>query len=156
MRVLKSYGTEGGVIVSAAAFPEDFEITEPVFIDFDELPVPFFIEEMKAHGSKKAFLKLEDIDSLTDAEELVGREIYFSIDEDDDFAGFAGLEVFDAVSKKSVGTVVEYVDIPSNPCLEVQLPGTGETVLLPCHDDLIDRVDDKKGWIYLRIPEGLV
>ena len=156
MRVLKSYGTEGGVIVSAAAFPEDFEITEPVFIDFDELPVPFFIEEMKAHGSKKAFLKLEDIDSLEDAEELVGRKIYFSIDEDDDFAGFAGLEVFDAESKKSVGTVVEYVDIPSNPCLEVQLPGTDETVLLPCHDDLIDRVDEKKGRIYLRIPEGLV
>ena len=108
MRVLKSYGTDGGVIVSAAAFPEDFEITEPVFIDFDELPVPFFIEELKAHGSKKAYLKLEDVDSLEDAEELVGREIYFSIDEDDDFAGFEGLEVFDAATSKAVGTVTKY------------------------------------------------
>lgn len=156
MRVLKSYGTDGGVIVSAAAFPEDFEITEPVFIDFDELPVPFFIEELKAHGSKKAYLKLEDVDSLEDAEELVGREIYFSIDEDDDFAGFEGLEVFDAATSKAVGTVTEYVDIPSNPCLEVQLPGTDETVLVPCHDDLIDKVDEKAGRIYLRIPEGLI
>ena len=156
MRVLKSYGTDGGVIVSAAAFPEDFEITEPVFIDFDELPVPFFIEELKAHGSKKAYLKLEDVDSLEDAEELVGREIYFSIDEDDDFAGFEGLEVFDAATSKAVGTVTEYVDIPSNPCLEVQLPGTDETILVPCHDDLIDKVDEKAGRIYLRIPEGLI
>ena len=156
MRVLKSYGTQGGVIVSIASIPEDFEITEPVFIDFDELPVPFFIQEFKAHGSKKAYLKLEDIDSLEDAEELVGREIYFSLDEDEGYAGFEGLEVFDAATSKAVGTVTEYVDIPSNPCLEVQLPGTDETILVPCHDDLIDRVDEKKGRIYMRIPEGLL
>jgi 16S rRNA processing protein RimM len=156
MRILKSYGTEGGLIVSTAAIPEDFDTKEPVFIDFDELPVPFFIEEFKAHGSKKAFLKLEDIDSLQDAEELVGREIYFSIEDDDDFAGFAGLEVCDAKTGEPVGTVKEYVDIPSNPCLEVEMPDSEETVLIPCHEDLVDRIDDKKGRIFLRIPEGLL
>ena len=156
MRVLKSYGTKGGVIVSTAAIPEDFEITEPVFIDFDELPVPFFIEELTAHGSKKAFLKLEDVDSLEDAEELVGREIYFGLEEEEDFAGFEGLMVFDAKTSKEVGTVTEYVDIPSNPCLEVQLAGRDDTILIPCHDDLIDRVDEKAGRIFLRIPEGLI
>lgn len=156
MRILKSYGTEGGVIVSTAAFDEDFEITEPVFIDFDELPVPFFIEELKAHGSKKAYLKLEDVDSLEDAEELVGREIYFSLEEEDDFAGFAGLQVFDAETCKPVGTVTEYVDIPSNPCLEVQLPGSDETILIPCHEDLIDRIDEKEGRLFLKIPQGLI
>ena len=155
MRVLKSYGTEGGVIVSAADIPEDFEITEPVFIDFDELPVPFFIEEMKPHGSKKAYLKLEDVDSLNDAEELVGREIYFGLEDDDDFAGFTGLEVCDAATSKSVGTVTEYIDIPSNPCLEVKL-SDGTTTLIPCHDDLIDRVDEKAGRLFIRIPEGLL
>ena len=156
MRILKSYGTEGGVIVSTAAIPEDFDTKEPVFIDFDELPVPFFIEEFKAHGSKKAFLKLEDVDSLQDAEELVGREIYFSLEEDDGFAGFTGLEVYDSKTRQPVGTVTEYVDIPSNPCLDVKLSGTDETVLIPCHDDLIDRVDEKQGRIFLRIPAGLL
>lgn len=156
MRVLKSYGTLGGVIVSTADIPEDFDIKEPVFIDFDELPVPFFIEELKPHGSKKAFLKLEDIDNLEDAEELVGKEIRFGFEEEDDFAGFAGLQLFDAATSKLVGTVTEYVDIPSNPCLEVQLPDSHETVLIPCHDDLIDSVDEKKGRLYLKIPEGLL
>ncbi len=156
MRVLKSYGTQGGVIVITASIPEDFEISEPVFIDFDELPVPFFIEEFKPHGSTKAFLKLEDVDSLQDAEELVGREIYFSIEEDDDFADFAGLEVFDAKTSRRVGTVVEYVDIPSNPCLDVRLADTDDSVLLPCHEDLVDSIDEKKGRIYLTIPEGLI
>ena len=156
MRILKSYGTQGGVIVSTAAIPEDFDIKEPVFIDFDELPVPFFIEEFKAHGSKKAFLKLEDIDCLQDAEELVGKDIYFEFGEDDGFAGFTGLEVFDAETARRVGTVTEYVDIPSNPCLEVRLPDSDETILIPCHEDLVDRVDEKKGRIFLRVPEGLL
>ena len=156
MRILKSYGTEGGVIVSTASIPKDFDITEPVFIDFDELPVPFFIEEFRAHGSKKAFLKLEDVDSLQDAEELVGKDIFFSMEEDDEFADFAGLEVLDAITSKKVGIVKEYVDIPSNPCLEVEIAASGEKVLIPCHDELIDRVDEKKGRIFLRIPEGLL
>jgi len=156
MRILKSYGNLGGVLVSTASIPEDFEISEPVFIDFDELPVPFFIEEFKPHGSTKAFVKFEDVDSLQDAEELVGREIYFSPDEGDgDGEGFAGLQVFDAKTSREIGTVTEYVDIPSNPCLEVQLP-SGQTTLIPCHDNLIDRIDEKKGRLYLIIPEGLL
>lgn len=156
MRVLKSYGTEGGVIISAASFPGDFDISEPVFIDFDGLPVPFFIEEFKPHGSSKAFVKLEDIDSLKDAEELVGRDVYLRSDNEQGGADFSGLQVFDAKSAKPVGKVKEYIDIPSNPCLEVQLPDSEDTVLIPCHDELIDRVDEKKGRIYIKIPEGLV
>ena len=155
MRILKSYGTQGGIIVSTASIPEDFDVKEPVFIDFDELPVPFFIEDFKAHGSKKAYLKLEDIDSLQDAEELVGKDICFSLEEEDDFAGFTGLEVFDAETSRPVGTVTEYVDIPSNPCLEVKLAGSDETILIPCHEDLVDRIDEKKGRIFLKVPEGL-
>lgn len=156
MRILKSYGTQGGVIVSTASIPEDFDVKEPVFIDFDELPVPFFIEEFKAHGSKKAFLKLEDIDSLQDAEELVGKDIYFSLDDEDDYAGLTGLDVFDAETSQLIGTVTEYVDIPSNPCLEVKLPDSDETILIPCHEDLIEGIDEKKGRIFLRVPEGLL
>ena len=156
MRILKSYGTQGGVIVSTASIPEDFDVKEPVFIDFDELPVPFFIEEFKAHGSKKAFLKLEDIDSLQDAEELVGKDIYFSLDDEDDYAGLTGLDVFDAATSQLIGTVTEYVDIPSNPCLEVKLPDSDETILIPCHEDLIEGIDEKKGRIFLRVPEGLL
>ena len=156
MRILKSYGTQGGVIVSTASIPEDFDVKEPVFIDFDELPVPFFIEEFKAHGSKKAFLKLEDIDSLQDAEELVGKDIYFSLDDEDDYAGLTGLDVFDAATSQLIGTVTEYVDIPSNPCLEVKFPDSDETILIPCHEDLIEGIDEKRGRIFLRVPEGLL
>jgi 16S rRNA processing protein RimM len=84
MRILKSYGTEGGVIISAPEVYLDERANEPVFIDFDGLPVPFFMEEVTPRGGAKYFVKLEDIDFLAAAEELVGREPYFEEDDDED------------------------------------------------------------------------
>lgn len=149
MRILKSYGTDGGLIVSAAIFPEDFKKNQPVFLEFDGLPVPFFIEEIKPHGSSKLFIKFEDIDTLADAEELVGKEIVFDeIREDEE--DIIGYTLIDAISGKTVGRISGFVDIPGNPCLEV------EKSLFPCHEDLIRKIDKKKRVIVLEIPQGLV
>ena len=44
-QVLKSNGTDGEVAISFRDIaPEDISTEEPVFIYFDGLPVPFFIE----------------------------------------------------------------------------------------------------------------
>ena len=151
MRVLKSYGAEGGVIASVN--PHDIDIEEPVFINFDELPVPFFIEHIKPHGATKSFIKFEDIDTLEDAEELVGREIYFEEDYYDDDGSLIGLTLFDA-SGKEIGPVTEYIDIPSNPCIEVE--HAGERKLIPCHEDLVRKIDPENRRIYIEIAEGLL
>lgn len=155
MRILKSYGTLGGVIVSTAYAPEDIKTSEPVFIYFDELPVPFFIEEFKPKGTSKAFLKLEDIDSLEAADEIVGKDLIFGNENSDDDEKLSGQEIYDYVTKELVGTVIDYIDIPSNPCLDVLLPNN-ETILIPFHEDLIKKIDNKKGHIYIEIPKGLV
>ena len=67
-RVLKSYGTEGEIL---AGFHEtgigDLNLKEPVFIMFDGLPVPFFIESYKEKGTSKALLHLTGVNDLTDA-----------------------------------------------------------------------------------------
>ena len=44
-QVLKSNGTDGELLLGFNGFgPEDIDLMEPVFIEFDGLPVPFFIE----------------------------------------------------------------------------------------------------------------
>jgi len=44
-QVLKSNGTEGEVLLSLLDIaPEDIDLQEPVFIEFDGLPVPFYFE----------------------------------------------------------------------------------------------------------------
>ena len=73
----KSDGTDGAVVFSFLSIaPEDLEISEPVFVHFDGLPVPFFIESFSRKGTSKAVVHLNDIRSYEDAEELVGKDIY--------------------------------------------------------------------------------
>ena len=150
MRILKSYGTEGGVIISAPEVDIEQRKSEPAFIEFDGLPVPFFIEEIIPRGGVKYYVKLEDIDSLEQAEELVGKEITF--EEDDEASGdeILGYTIFDQNGRK-VGSVTAFEDIPGNPCLEI-----AGGVLIPCPEECVLEVNQKEKTIRLRIAEGLV
>lgn len=151
-KVLKSYATGGAVVVGFSPRDAELNLKEPVFIKFDELPVPFFIESVEAKGSR-AIVKFEDVDSLRAAEELVGREVAFSPDgaeegEADDILGRIVCNASGAV----IGPVTEVLDYPGNLCIEVDY--NGRRVILPLHEDLVVKVTGKKIW--LSIPEGLL
>ena len=76
-RIVKSYGTEGEVMVSFPDRMSDILKTdEPVWLFYDGLPVPFFIQTIQFKGPRKAIVSLEDIDTLADAEEAAGKELY--------------------------------------------------------------------------------
>ena len=75
-KILKSNGTDGGILVSLRGVDvEEIDSGNPVFIVFDELPVPFFIVSVQRKGASRAVLHLADVENLRDAEELVGRDI---------------------------------------------------------------------------------
>ncbi|MBQ6082214.1 MAG: hypothetical protein IJK91_07005 [Bacteroidales bacterium] len=150
MRILKSYGTEGGVIVSAPEVDIEERANEPVFISFDGLPVPFFIEEVTPRGGAKYFVKLEDIDSLEAAEELVGKDADFEEDGEDYADEIVGYTLCNQ-DGTPVGKITAYEDIPGNPCLEIE----GGT-LIPCPDELIVKVDNRNRKIWLEIADGLL
>ncbi len=150
MRILKSYGTEGGVIVSAPEVDIEERANEPVFISFDGLPVPFFIEEVTPRGGAKYFVKLEDIDSLEAAEELVGKDADFEEDGEDYADEIIGYTLCNQ-NGTPVGKITAYEDIPGNPCLEIE----GGT-LVPCPDELIVKVDNRNRKIWLEIADGLL
>ena len=85
-QVLKSNGTEGELVWGFRDFgPEDINTEEPVFIESDGLPVPFFIEKMTPRGTSKALVRLTDIRSFADAEELVGKAVLAEADSLEDY-----------------------------------------------------------------------
>ena len=95
-QVLKSNGTDGELVMSFREIaPEDINLQEPVFIVFDGLPVPFYIESFTRRGNTKALVRLTDICSQEDVEEITGKAVYIdgsaipemSLEED----GFAAL-----------------------------------------------------------------
>ena len=76
-QVLKSNGTDGEVVMGFRDIdPVDIDLEEPVFIRLDDTPVPFFIESFTLRGNSKAIVRLTDIRSGADAEEITGHPVY--------------------------------------------------------------------------------
>jgi len=154
-QVLKSNGTDGGLLISFLdVSPEDVDLQEPVFINFDGLPVPFYFESFERRGNNRAIVRLTGVHSLKDADELAGAAVYADYFEDEEDEDLTGWTVLDA-SGATVGIVSGYEDIPGNLCIYVHTPG-GSEVLLPLHDDLVLSVDSQSRRITLEIPSGLL
>ena len=154
MKVLKSWGTSGEVVVSLYADdPRGFDLEEPVFIEFDGLPVPFFIENYSPKGGR-LIVKFEDVDSFEASEELVGREVRCgAAGEDEEAEDLVGLTIIDAGSGETIGEISDFNDYAGNLCITVSRPD-GSRVELPLHEDLIAASDDDS--ITLTIPAGLL
>ena len=100
-RILKSYGTDGGLLVSSDVDLETLEKGEPVYIVYDGLEVPFFISACTPKGNRY-ILHLTDISALEDADEVVGRDILADVSEDADGPDFIGWTVYDAAGDAGV------------------------------------------------------
>ena len=76
-KVLKSFGTKGEMVIRySPETQEDIDKKKPVFIYYDGLPVPFFVESIQNRATDQALLKLEGIYSESLANEIVGELIY--------------------------------------------------------------------------------
>ena len=175
-QVLKSNGTDGELVMGFRDIaPEDINLEEPVFIVFDGLPVPFFIESFSKRGNTKALVHLTDICSMEDVEEISGKAVYISSDsipemslEEDGYAalvgwtvlnptdGYSGLPEDEDISQAliEVGEITDFIEIPNNPCIEVET--INGAVMLPLHEDLILSVDPEYQEIIMQIPAGLI
>ena len=183
-QVLKSNGTDGELVMGFREIaPEDINLNEPVFIVFDGLPVPFYIESFTKRGNTKALVRLTDICSMEDVEEIAGKAVYIEEDnlpemtlEDDGFAALVGWTLLtpgtpdqvgyddtdeandndeeDGVILYEVGEITDFIDIPNNPCIEVETENGA--VMLPLHEDLILSLDPENLEIIMQIPAGLL
>ena len=187
-QVLKSNGTDGELVLGFREIaPEDINLQEPVFIIFDGLPVPFYIESFQKRGNTKALVRLTDICSQEDVEEIAGKAVYIEEDglpemslEEDGFAALVGWvlltpagipdqvgddeetvgedEEMDGEDEEmelyEVGEITDFIDIPNNPCIEVETENGA--VMIPLHEDLILSVDPENRELIMEVPEGLL
>ena len=171
-QAVKSNGVNGELVMYFRDIdPDEVKLEEPVFIYFDGLPVPFFIESLNRRSPSKAIVRLTDIESQTDSEEIVGKAVYVknnTLDstsvEDSDMSALKGWTLYtpaDGISDEEeeievveIGTVSDFLDIPQNPCIEVETENG--TAIIPFHEDLIIDLDPENREITMIIPEGLL
>jgi 16S rRNA processing protein RimM len=164
-QVQKSYGTEGEVIINFSAEAYDyFDEKRPVFLFFDGLPVPFFVESFETKGTRKALVRLTDINTMSRAEEIVGQKIYIDpkdyselsqetelTEENLTIEDLAGFRLFDQ-NDNLVGVITYIHDFSGNICFEIENLDS----YIPYHDELLIDIDIESKEIILEISEGLL
>ncbi len=161
-KIVKSFGSGDQVLIRYIVPDTELVPEVPVFLHFDGLPVPFFIESINQRGDNGAIVRFFDSENLS--AELSGKEIYLSRKENrnhtsDNFNDPDLLKDFSLLSPEGelLGTVKNIYNFPGNPCLGVLSSGaSGKELLIPLHSDLIVNINRKKRQLTAILPKGLL
>ena len=159
-RITKAHGLKGEVVFN---FEDDiFDRVECPYLicEVDGILVPFFIEEYRFKTDSSALMKFEDIDSVEQAQRLLGSEVYFEnkyIEEGDaeevSLNYFIGFTLTDT-DEHTIGKIIGIDDQTENWLFEVET--NASNVLIPAHEDFITDINHKNKTIKMNLPEGLL
>jgi 16S rRNA processing protein RimM len=120
--------------------------------------LPWFIETTSIKSEEEIYLKLEGIDTREAAGKLTQKEIWLP---ETDFKKFAaksapasllGYTIIDG--KESLGEILEVIEQPHQ--LLCRLLINKKEVLIPLHEEFLQRIDHKKKQVSVQLPEGLL
>lgn len=158
---LKTHGIEGHFVIKLFFDPEDEpEKGEPVFIEIDGIPVPFFIDEFRFISDDAAIVHFDEINSPEEASRFINcraftgshREYAGQESQNIDYTTLTGFKVVDEKLGK-VGTLREIVEYPENILMLIDYKDN--EILVPFHDDIVKNIDPGSGVIIISAPEGL-
>jgi len=159
-KIIKTHSYTGELVIHLDTDdPESYEGIKYLFINMQQSLVPWFISKLNMKGDL-ATIKLDDLDDLEKARELVGMEIYLPITELGPLEGKAfyfheviGFKVIDE-NHGDIGYVEEVLERPEQKLLRM-LKDKRE-ILVPLTEEMISRVDKEAKILFLDTPDGLI
>jgi len=158
-KITKVHGYEGAVTVKTDVnLSENIPQGEPVFLEIEGRPVPFFIEDTFSSRTGIINIKFEDYDNPEKVKEFVGCSVFITADtsfdkNDENLSELIGYTVF-SDRGDSVGVINEVIPNPGQILLGLT-SAIGKKLLIPLHEDLVRSVDSDTKTITMIIPEGL-
>lgn len=158
--VSKTHGTNGQLVIQLDVDqPEQYKTLESIFLDTSGGLIPFFVEQAKLQGDKVT-LKLEDIDSLPQAEELKGCAAFLPLsmlpplaDDQFYFHEIIGFKILNE-KQEELGIVKDVYNLPHQDLIAMY--HQGKEVLIPMVDEFLLKVRKKESILELRLPDGLL
>lgn len=154
--ISKSFKTDGTVIIKNNNGLKEIDTKEPLFIEFNDVMVPFFLEKIEYRNDNSALVKFETLLSEEQTADYIGKEVYIEKSAHEEtvysFDFLLDFRLYDK-SKILLGTITDYQDIPGNPLLIVT--HHNKEYFVPFHEDFIISIDEKKKEMIIKIPDGL-
>jgi 16S rRNA processing protein RimM len=159
--ILKSYGVEGKLVLKLAFFSEEELVEgEPVFVEIDGIPVPFFISDFQYSSDNSAILALDEINTSPQASSFINCRVFIGKQKpgeilEDNNERSDQLKGFRVIDKRTgnTGILKQIIEFPDNPVMALDHEGT--EVLIPFHKDIIRKIDHQTGVIEIIAPDGL-
>ena len=160
-----------GTVVSKHGFKGDIKINVPLFnlstftdlkylfIDIDGCLIPFIIDNVRSFSKNVLIVKLKEISTEDEVDEIIHKNIYVDSTEmesniDSGFF-YNDLINFDVITdSKKIGRIENINSKLPQPVFEIIYDS--RKVLIPIHEDLIEKIDKENNIIYLDIPDGLL
>ena len=160
-KIVKKYSFKGELLVKLDTDqPEQFLEMESVFVEKHKNLIPFFIESLSLHKSALLRIKFEEITTETEANALLGTELYLPLDSLPILSGnkfyyheIVGFKAVD-INFGPLGTITGVNDATAQHLFVID--HNGKEVLIPVNDDIIKNVDRSTRTISLEAPEGLI
>ncbi len=160
-KIVSKYSFKGEVLIKLDTDePETYENLESVFISLGNNLVPFFIKKSRLHKSTLLRVRFEEIADESDADRIMGSEIYLPLTMLPKLTGnkfyfheVIGFTLIDSVHG-DIGIIESVNDTTSQALFEVLKDGT--QLLIPINDEIITKVDRDNKTIYVTTPLGLV
>lgn len=159
-KITKTHGLKGELTVKLdVANPGDFKDLRYVLIEDRGNLIPYFIENQKINGDKM-IVQLQDVKKVEQAVAFMGKAVFLPNElmpelEDDDFyfQEIVGFKMVD-VLKGEIGEISDVLEYPTQAVIQVMKDG--KEILIPIHDDIIQKVDKKAKILTVKAPEGLI
>ena len=159
-KITKTHGLKGELTIKLdVANPADFKDLRYLLIEDRGNLIPYFIEYQKINGDKM-FVQLQDVKRMEQAVVFLGKAVYLPNEllpqlEDDEFyyKEIIGFKLIDA-EKGELGAISDVLEYPTQAVIQVMKDG--KEILIPIHDDIIQKVDKKAKTLNINAPEGLI
>lgn len=119
---------------------------------------PWFIESTKIKNEEEIYVKLDGLNNREEALELTPKEVWVK---EEDFKKFAAksspvnLLGFDIVeNKKVLGKILEIIEQPHQLLCRTEI--NSKEVLIPLHEETLQKIDHKKRQVIVELPDGLL
>ena len=157
-KITKVHGFEGAVTVKTEKnLSENIPQGEPVFLEIEGRPVPFFVEDCFASRQGILNIKFEDYNSTEKVKEFVGCSVFITgktaDKKEEDLSDLIGYTVLREAGEP-VGIINKVIPNPGQVLLEL-ISTKGKSLLIPLHENLVNEINSEHKTITMVIPEGL-
>ena len=156
-QIRKTFAKRGELLMQTTNDILEIVDTDFLWLTIDKLLVPFYLVDFKYKSDDTVILQLEDVDTESKAQPLIGAEVFIEkalLPADApmmaDLTSLIGYKVFDEKAGE-LGTITSIDDTTAN-----LLIALSSGILIPLHDDLIQNIDTHQRCLHLSLPEGLL